>query len=229
MAKLTWLGHSAFLLEGKDRVLLDPFLTGNPVAKTRASDVRANVVLVTHGHGDHVGDTVDIAKNNKATVASIYELAVRFEAKGAKTEPLNIGGGVRISDTHVKMVNALHSSDVFEGENLQAGGNPAGFVISSGVTVYHAGDTGYFGDMKWIGEFHKPKIAILPIGDRYTMGVKEAAYAASVIAPEIVIPMHYNTFKLIEQNSEEFTSEVKKQSNGKVKARIMKVGETIEI
>ena len=229
MAKLTWLGHSAFLFEGRDRVLIDPFLTGNPVAKTKASEVSANVVLVTHGHGDHVGDTVDVAKRNKATVAAIFELASRFESKGAKVEGLNIGGGMKISDTRVKMTNAVHSSDVFEGENLVTGGNPAGFIVDSGETLYHAGDTAYFGDMKWIGEFYKPKLALLPIGDRYTMDPREAAYAASVIQPEIVVPMHYNTFPLIEQNSEKFAEEVKKQSGGKVKARIMKVGETIEI
>lgn len=216
-------------MDAKDRVLIDPFLTGNPVAKTSASDVNANIILVTHGHGDHVGDTVDIAKRNKATIASIFEMATRFESKGARAEGLNIGGGARISETHVRMVNALHSSDVFEGDNLVSGGNPAGFVVDSGVTVYHAGDTGYFGDMKWIGEFYKPKVAMLPIGDRYTMGVREAAYAASVIQPEVVIPMHYNTFPLIEQRAEEFSDEVKKQSGGKVKARVMKVGETIEI
>ena len=229
MAKLTWLGHSAFLLEAKDRILFDPFLTGNPVAKTKPSEVKANIVLVSHGHGDHVGDTVDIAKSNKATVAAIYELATRFESKGAKADPLNIGGGATIADTHVKMVNALHSSDIFEGDSLQTGGSPAGFVVDSGVTLYHAGDTGYFGDMGWIGEFHKPKVALLPIGDRFTMGVREAAYAASVIQPELVIPMHFNTFPLIEQNGDKFKEEVSKQSGGKVKARIMKVGETIEI
>ncbi len=229
MAKLTWLGHSAFLLDARDRVLFDPFLTGNPVAKMKAQDVAANIVLVTHGHGDHVGDTVDIAKNNKATVGAIYELATRFEAKGVKSEPFNIGGGVKISDTNVKMVNALHSADIFEGENLMTGGNPAGYIVDSGVTIYHAGDTGFFGDMRWIGEFHKPKVALLPIGDRYTMGISEAAYAASVIEPEIVIPMHYSTFPLIEQNADKFSEEVRKRSDGKVKARIMKVGETIEL
>ncbi len=229
MAKLTWFGHSAFMIEGKNRIVVDPFLTGNPVAKTKAAEVKADSVIVSHGHGDHVGDTVDIAKNNKATVAAIYELVSRFEAKGAKTEPMNIGGSVKLGESTVKMVNALHSSDIFEGESLVAGGSPAGFIVDSGVTVYHAGDTGYFGDMRWIGEFHRPKVAMLPIGDRFTMGVKEAAYAASVIEPEIVIPMHYNTFPLIEQNAESFAEEVRKLSGGKIKARVMKVGETIEI
>ncbi|MBX8631513.1 MAG: metal-dependent hydrolase [Thermoplasmata archaeon] len=229
MAKLTWIGHSAFMLEGKNRILFDPFISGNPVAKIKASEVKTDMICVSHGHGDHVGDCVDIAKRNKAPVASIFELASRFDSSGAKVEQMNIGGSVRILDTDITMVNALHSSDVFEGETMQTGGSPAGFVVDSGVTVYHAGDTGYFGDMKWIGEFYRPKVAMLPIGDRFTMGIREAAYAASVIQPEVVIPMHYSTFPAIEQNPELFEEQVRKAGSGKIRVKIMKVGETIDI
>ncbi|MBX8638152.1 MAG: metal-dependent hydrolase [Thermoplasmata archaeon] len=229
MAKLTWLGHSAFVFEGRNRVLFDPFISGNPVAKVKPAEITADMVCVSHGHGDHVGDAVDIAKRNKAPIASIYELAVRFDSKGAKAEQLNVGGGCRILDSEIRMVNAIHSSDVFEGDNLVTGGSPAGFVVESGVTVYHAGDTGYFGDMKWIGEFHKPKIALLPIGDRFTMGIREAAYAASVIQPEIVVPMHYGTFPLIEQEPAKFEEEVRKLTGGRVRTKIMRVGETIDV
>jgi len=229
MAKLTWLGHSAFLLEGKDRILFDPFLSGNPVAKAKPSEIKTDMVCVSHGHSDHVGDTVSIAKSNRATVFSIFELGIGFEAQGAKSEPMNIGGSVKARDSRITMVNALHSSDIFENNKLATGGNPAGFIVESGVTVYHAGDTGYFGDMRWIGEFYKPSVALLPIGDRYTMGIKEAAYAASVINATTVIPMHYSTFPLIEQNPTHFQEEIAKLTGGKVKVRIMKVGETIEV
>jgi len=228
MAKLTWLGHSAFLLEGNNRVLFDPFLSGNPVAKAKPSDLSPQIICVTHGHGDHVGDTVEIARRSKATVAAIFELASRFEAKGAKTEPMNIGGTIKLNGSRLTMVNALHSSDVFENESLQTGGNPAGFVVDSGTVLYHAGDTGYFGDMRWIGEFYSPEVALLPIGDRFTMGIREAAYAASVIGAETVIPMHYSTFPLIEQNPSKFEDEVKKLAPG-CRVKVMKVGETIEV
>ncbi len=227
--KLTWLGHSAFLLEGKNRILFDPFISGNPVAKSKPAEIKTDIVCVSHGHGDHVGDSVDIAKRNKAPIASIFELAVRFDSQGAKVEQMNIGGGVRIMDSSINMVNALHSSDVFEGEALQTGGSPAGFVVESGVTVYHAGDTGYFGDMKWIGDFYRPKVAILPIGDRFTMGIREAAFASSVIAPEIVIPMHYSTFPAIQQDPSKFEEEVRRISSGNIRVKVMKVGETIEL
>ena len=229
MVKLTWLGHSAFLLEGNNRILFDPFISGNPVAKAKPSEIKADVICVSHGHGDHVGDSVEIAKQNRIPVAAVYELAVRFDSRGAKVEQLNIGGGVRIADSEVRMVNAIHSSDVFEGDNLVTGGTPAGFVVDSGVPVYHAGDTGYFGDMKWIGEFYRPKVALLPIGDRFTMGIREAAYAASVLQAEIVVPMHYGTFPAIQQDPAKFEAEVKKLTSGKVRTRVMKVNETIEI
>ncbi|MEM3851996.1 MAG: metal-dependent hydrolase [Methanomassiliicoccales archaeon] len=229
MAKIVWLGHSAFLLEGKNRVLFDPFLTGNPVAKAKASEIKAELICVSHGHSDHVGDAVEIAKNNRANIFAIFELATRFEAKGAKVEPMNVGGGVKGLDTRITMVNALHSSDLFEGDTLQTGGNPAGFVVESGITLYHAGDTGYFGDMAWIGEFYKPKVALLPIGDRFTMGIREAAYAASVLKPEFVIPMHYNTFPLIAQEPSKFEQEVTRLTGGKVKVKVPRVGESIEV
>lgn len=229
MAKLTWLGHSAFLLEGKDTILFDPFLSGNPVAKAKPSDIKCSMICVSHGHSDHVGDTVSIAKSNKATVFSVFELGSRFETQGAKVEPMNIGGSVKSAESTIRVVNALHSSDIFEGETLQTGGTPSGFVVESGVTLYHAGDTGYFGDMKWIGEFYRPSVALLPIGDRFTMGIREAAYAASVLKPQIVVPMHYSTFPLIEQNPSRFSDEVSRLTGGSVKVRVMKVGETIEV
>lgn len=209
--------------------MFDPFLSGNPVAKVKPSELKVDMVCVSHGHGDHVGDSVEIAKMNKAPIAAVFELAVRFDGRGAKTEQLNMGGSARVLDSDVRMVNAIHSSDVFEGDNLVTGGSPGGFIVESGVTVYHAGDTGYFGDMKWIGEFYKPKIALLPIGDRFTMGIREAAYAASVIRPEVVVPMHYGTFPLINQEPAKFEEEVGKMTDGRVRTKIMKVGETIDV
>ena len=224
--KITWLGHACFLLEGSKKVLIDPFLTGNPTAPVKPDELDVDVILVTHGHGDHLGDAVEISKRCKAPIDCIYELSVLLSRKGAETIGMNVGGTLRFDDVSVTMVKAVHSADVVESEIISAG-DPVGFVVNmDGVSVYHAGDTDVFMDMKLIGELHEPKVALLPIGDLYTMGIKGALKAIELIKPEIVVPMHYNTFPAIRQNPEELKAEAEKMG---VKVVILKPGESLEV
>lgn len=192
--KITHFGHSAFLIED---LLIDPFITGNTQCKANAEDIACKIICVTHDHPDHIGDTIDIAKRNDATVVAVHELALGLQKEGVKTEGMNIGGMIEIGDWKIKMVKAEHSADV---------GRAAGLVLANSQydkTVYHAGDTGLFGDMVLIGE-EGTHIAILPIGGRYTMDETDALRAVDLLQPEIVIPMHYNTFPGIEADAEEF-------------------------
>jgi len=224
--KITWLGHACFLLEGSKKVLIDPFLTGNPTAPVKPDELDVDVILVTHGHGDHLGDAVEISKMCKAPIVCIYELSVLLSRKGAETIGMNVGGTLRFDDVSVTMVKAVHSADVVESEIISAG-DPVGFVVNmDGVSVYHAGDTDVFMDMKLIGELYEPKVALLPIGDLYTMGIKGALKAIELIKPEIVVPMHYNTFPAIRQNPEELKAEAEKMG---VKVVILKPGESLEV
>ncbi len=228
--KITWLGHACFLLEGSKRVLIDPFLTGNPNAPVKPSEVKADVIVVTHGHGDHLGDTVEIAKNNDAQVVCIHELSRILAKKGVETIGMNIGGTVMSSGISVTMVPAFHSADVEDerGEIISAG-SPAGVIVSmDGVKVYHTGDTDVFGDMRLIGELHKPDVMLVPIGDVYTMGIAGAVKALELVKPKIAIPMHYNTFPLIEKNPEDFKKAVVAKGLD-VKVVILKPGESYEI
>ncbi len=224
--KITWLGHAAFLLEGSKKIIIDPFLSGNPTSPLKPEDVDVDLILVTHGHGDHLGDAVEISKRCNAPVVCIYELSVIVGGKGAETVGMNIGGTYRLEDVEVTMVKAVHSADVVEGGIISAG-DPVGFVVKmDGVTVYHAGDTDVFMDMKLIGELYRPKVAMLPIGDFYTMGIKGAVKAVELIKPEIAIPMHYNTFPAIRQDPEKFREEAEKLG---VKVVILKPGESVEV
>jgi len=225
--KITWLGHSAFLIEGRDKVLVDPFLTGNPKASITPDRVDCDIICVTHGHGDHLGDTAAIAKRTGATVASILEISNYLAKKGVKTVGFNVGGTTRINRTAITLTPAIHSSSIeFEGsEHMVA--NPVGMIIDTEKPVYHAGDTSLFSDMKLIGEMYRPVVAMLPIGDFYTMGPEQAAMATKLIAPKIVMPMHYGTFPLIEQDPKVFEALVKKMSKARVV--ILKPGESLEV
>jgi L-ascorbate metabolism protein UlaG (beta-lactamase superfamily) len=196
---VTWFGHSAFLLEsprGK-KVLIDPWLD-NPRAPAGAKDsVSADLILVSHGHSDHVGNTVDIAKRTGATVAVIYELHLYFQSHGVRTTGFNKGGTLTMDGVSITMVDAKHSGDLDVGTSVIPGGEAAGFVIrfENGFTVYHAGDTSVFGDMKLIGSLYKPHAALLPIGGLYTMDPLQAALACKLINPaRYIIGMHYGTF-----------------------------------
>lgn len=213
--EVTWLGHSAIKIQGSKTVYIDPFLSGNPAASTTPEKIEeADVVVVTHYHSDHLGDAFAICKKTGATLVAIHEIAVEAEAEGIKTEGMNIGGTVEAKGVKVHMVQALHSAEK---------GDPAGVVIEmDGKKIYHAGDTGLTYDMKLIGEFFKPDLSFLPIGDRYTMGVPSAAKAVEFIQCKKVIPIHYNTFPIVSADPEEF----KKRVAGFAEVIILKPGES---
>lgn len=225
--KITRLGHAAFLLEGKDRILVDPFLTGNPLASTSADKVDCDIICVTHGHSDHLGDAVDIARRTGAVIASIVELSDWLEKTGVKSVGFNMGGTAVIKNTKVTMVPAFHSSSIGAPGLEFSAAMAVGMVIDSGKVVYHAGDTCVFGDMRLIRELYKPDVALLPIGGFFTMDPKQAAMATALISPKIAIPMHYGTWPLIEQDPKEFERLAKKSS--KVKIVILKPGESLEV
>lgn len=201
--KLTWLGHATFRIEtpGGKTVLVDPWVSGNPMCPEKEKDVRkVDVMLCTHGHLDHIGDAVEIAKKHKPVVVGIYELCAWMEKKGAKhTSPMNKGGTQIVGDIEVTMVHADHSCGIQDGDQIVYGGEACGYVIefSNGARIYHAGDTNVFGDMHIIRELYGPEIAMLPIGDRFTMSPREAAYACNLLKPKTVIPMHFGTFPLL--------------------------------
>ncbi len=201
--KLTWLGHATFRIEtpGGKTVLVDPWVTGNPMCPEKDKDVKkADVMLCTHGHFDHIADAVEIAKKHNPVVVGIYELCVWMEKKGAKqTSPMNKGGTQTVGDIKVTMVHADHSCGIQDGDQIIYGGEACGYVIefSNGLKIYHAGDTNVFGDMQIIRELYAPEIAMLPIGDHFTMSPREAAYACNLLKPKTVIPMHFGTFPLL--------------------------------
>ena len=202
---VTFLGHAGFLLsDGTTTVAIDPFLTGNPVAVTKPKDVRCQAVVLTHGHGDHLGDTVAIAKANSATVFGAFEIAEYMGEEGITAEPGNPGGKITAEWGWVAFTQAFHSSS-YNGRYM---GMPCGAIVHlGGVTVYHLGDTTVFGDMKLLGEFYKPDIALVPVGDRFTMGPELATMAAELIRPKVAIPMHYGSFPIIRQDAQGFEPE----------------------
>jgi len=193
---ITYLGHSGFLFsDDKETLCVDPFLTGNPVAERRPNDIQCTHLAITHGHADHFGeDTLSIAKANEATVIAAFEICNYLQSQGIeKVEPGNPGGEIKTSFGFVAFTHAFHSSSY----NGQYMGLPCGFVIEmGGKRIYHAGDTSLFSDMKLIGQIYKPDVAILPVGDRFTMGPEQAKMAAEFIGAPMSIPMHYKTFPL---------------------------------
>jgi L-ascorbate metabolism protein UlaG (beta-lactamase superfamily) len=223
VGRIKWLGHSGFEIELANKILLiDPWLTGNPLAAVAASDIKkADVVCVTHDHRDHLGDAVEICKRTGAAFVAIYELSVYAEKQGVKNVVgINIGGTVEVKGIRITLVQAFHSS---------TRGAPTGFVIKAEEkTLYHAGDTGLFGDMKLIGEIHHPDVALIPIGDYYTMGPKDAAEAVKLLKPAIVVPMHYQTFPVLESSAENFIKLVKEKAP-KVKVVALKPGDTYQL
>jgi len=224
MPRLTYLGHSGFLAEGiSARIVFDPFLTGNPLAKAKPSEIKTDYIILTHGHGDHFGDSLEIAKSNDATIIAPNELALYCESKGAKVHPMHIGGAYNFAFGRVKLTIAHHGSAVPDGTYT---GNPAGVLLTMDEkTFFHAGDTGLFYDMKLIGEMNQIHIAALPIGDNFTMGIDDALKATEFLQPEMVIPIHYKTFPVIDVDPEEFVS--KAQSKG-FKSRVLNTGESLE-
>ena len=224
MLKLTYFGHSCFLIEGnKGRVVIDPFFKGNPHVRVNPNEIMCQAVLATHGHSDHLGDAVDISKKNHAPVIGTYELVQFCLKQGASGHAMNIGGSFRFDWGEVSLTPALHSSGCPDGIY---GGSPCGFVIKmDNRTVYHAGDTALTMEMKLIAEMHNIDVALLPIGDNYTMGPADAAKSVEFLKPKLAIPMHYNTFPEIQQDPADFEDKV----GDLARVKIMGFGETYEL
>ena len=223
---IRWLGHAAVALETAGyKVLIDPFFTGNPAAAIQAKDAQADFILVSHGHGDHVGDTIAIAQRTGATVICNYEISEWLAKQGVKAHGQQHGGGFTHPFGRVKLTLAFHGSMLPDGSN---GGNPCGFLIylKDGKKIYHAADTGLFGDMKLIGE-EGIDLALLPIGDNYTMGPDDAVRAVKLIGPKKVVPIHFNTWPLIAQDAGAWAARVRKET--KAEPVILKPGETLEV
>lgn len=226
MAKITWYGHASLCLETSGYTLLvDPFLGDNPSSPVKPKDVKADFILVSHGHGDHVGDTESIAKRTKALVISNFEICNWLERKGVQTHAQHIGGGYHHPFGYLKLTQALHGSALPDGSY---GGNPAGFLLTTleGQKIYFACDTGLFGDMRLIGE-EGVDLAVLPIGDNYTMGPEDALRAVKLITPRFVIPIHYNTWDLIAQDVQAWKNRVESETSTNV--QVLSPGEAFTL
>ena len=224
--RLTYHGHSCFGVRvGDTSLLIDPFLTGNALADVGAEQVQADYILVSHGHGDHVGDAVAIAKRTGAMTISNFEIQNWFLNQGVENaHPLHIGGGFDFPFGRVKLTIAHHGSALPDGSY---GGNPAGFLLTlQGKKIYHACDTGLFYDMKLIGE-EGLDLAILPIGDNFTMGPDDALRAVKLLEPKAVIPIHYDTFDVIQQDPHAFAQRVEAETSAK--CVVLKPGETYDL
>jgi L-ascorbate metabolism protein UlaG (beta-lactamase superfamily) len=222
--KITFHGHSCIQLDtGKDLIIIDPFLTGNPAAKTKPKDIKCNYVILTHGHADHFGDTIELSGENDATVIATAEIAYYLEKMHRKAHAMNLGGCYSFPFGTIRFTLAHHSSSLPDGSYA---GDPAGIILNiAGKTIYHAGDTALFYDMKLIGEMNKIDYAFLPIGDNFTMGPDEAVKAAEFLNADTIIPIHYNTFDLIKQDDKDFKRKI--EAIGK-KCIIMNSGDSIE-
>ncbi|HIQ08085.1 MAG TPA: metal-dependent hydrolase [Anaerolineaceae bacterium] len=222
--KLTWYGHATLGLEiDGHKILVDPFFTGNPAASTTADAVDADFIVVSHGHGDHVGDTVALAQRTGALVISNFEICNWLNQQGVeKTHPQHIGGGFHHPFGYLKLTQALHGSALPDGSY---GGNPAGILITTkdGKKVYLAQDTGLFGDMQLIGD-EGLDLAVLPIGDNFTMGPEDALKAVKLLRPKVVIPIHYSTWDLIAQDPAQWAQRVEQETTAR--AQVLRPGET---
>lgn len=209
--KLTYLGHSALMIEeGNFKGIVDPFITGNLLAKVDINELlNITHIFVTHGHSDHIGDTIDIAKKTGAMIIANHEISAYFSKYKLKIHSMHIGGRAKFDFGMVKMTNAVHGSGISENGNMIYGGNPCGFIIEvNGKKVYHAGDTGLTLDMKLLEDEHID-VAFIPIGGNYTMDLEDAVIAADFIKAKRVVPIHYNTFDLIKANPYEYKDKVK--------------------
>ena len=202
--EIRWLGHSAFELISDEgvKILVDPFISNNPACPLPVEELEANIICITHGHSDHFGDAMEIANKTNATLVANHEISLFLGEQGFDCVSMNTGGSVSIQGVKITMLDAKHSSSIDFTEEIRPAGDPGSFLFTfeDGTKVFHAGDTGLFSDMEnVIGKIYKPDIAMVPIGDKFTMGPFEGALAAMWLAPKVVIPMHYNTFPVIFQ------------------------------
>ena len=225
MLKLTYLSHSCFLLDdGTHTVIIDPFITGNPTAPISVGDIAPQFIVLTHAHGDHLGDSLTLAREHGSLIIAVNELANYVAGHGAAAHNMHIGGAHAFPFGRVKFTIAHHGSSSPDGQYM---GEAAGVVITmGGKTVYHTGDTGLFLDMQLIGERDSIDCMLAPIGDNFTMGIDDAVKAVEFVDPGLVVPMHYNTFPVIEDDPEVFRRKV--ENLGK-NARVMQFGETITL
>lgn len=224
--KLTWYGHATLGLEvDGQNVLVDPFLAGNPAASTGPESLEPEWILISHGHDDHVADAIEIAKRSGAKVISNDEIANWFERNGVEAHHQHIGGGFNYPFGYLKLTQALHGSCLPDGTY---GGNPAGFLLTTkdGKKIYMACDTGLFGDMRLIGD-EGIDLAVLPIGDNYTMGPDDALRAVEFLRPKHVIPVHYSTFELIKQDPNAWAERVRSETDAEV--HVLKPGESLTL
>jgi L-ascorbate metabolism protein UlaG (beta-lactamase superfamily) len=227
MMRISYHGHSVVQIHTNGKtVIIDPFITGNQLTDLKAEDLTPDVIILSHGHNDHVGDTVELAKKNNALVIANAEISDFLSWQGVNTHAMHIGGAYQFEFGKVKLTQAFHgSSFTTENNEIIYCGMPAGILfMNEGKTVYHAGDTALFSDMKLIGARHPIDVAFLPIGDNFTMGPEDAAYAAKLLNAKTIVPMHFNTFPPIKQDPYQFI-EMLEAKNGKVLAP----GEAIEI
>ncbi len=230
MARIRWLGHAAFLIEVDGwTIAVDPWIT-NPLSPYRSVEAfvkdvpKLDLIVVTHDHGDHVGEAVELLKRYpSAKIVAVYELANDIASKAGAQDrsiPANIGGPIKVGNLKLVLTPAYHSSSV---------GAPTGVVIiGSSASIYHAGDTGLFAEMSFIGELYKPTVALLPIGGHFTMGIDEAVKAVELLKPKYVVPMHYNTFAVIQADPAEFERKVKEKGLP-TEVKILKPGEELTI
>ena len=195
--KITFFGHAVFLISGSKRILIDPFIKDNPLCPVEVDYFKdIDAVIVTHDHTDHMGDAIEICRRTGAVLYGLHEISLKGQKEDVRAEGMNIGGKLEAQGFDLHLVFAIHTSS--------SGGQCGVVVEMDGKRIYHAGDTGLFGDMKLIGDMFKPDVAMLPIGDRYTMGIDSAVRAVEMIKPQIAIPMHYNTWPVIKANPEQF-------------------------
>ncbi|BBE31949.1 UPF0173 metal-dependent hydrolase [Tepiditoga spiralis] len=226
--KLTYLGHSVLLIEGSINAIIDPFITGNPQCTVSLDSIKKlDYIFVTHGHGDHFGDTIELAKKTGATVVCNYEIGLYLQMNGVENiHSMHIGGSKSFEFGSVKLINALHGSSIFDGKNIIYAGNPCGFLLEiDNKKIYHAGDTGLTLDMKLL-EKYSIDVAFLPIGGNYVMDIEDAATAAFFIKPKLVVPIHYNTWSIINADANLFKSKVESL---KINCKIMSPSTYMEV
>lgn len=225
--KVSYHGHSVVQIQTNGKtIFIDPFITGNDLTDLKVEDVKPDVIILTHGHGDHLGDTIELAKKHSSLVIANFELAAYLSWQGLKTHGMHIGGAYQFDFGKVKLTQAFHGTGLItENKEIIYCGMPAGVLfMNEGKTVYHAGDTALFSDMALIGERHPIDLAFLPIGDNFTMGPEDAAYAAKLLKAKTIVPIHFNTFPPIKQDPNAFIM-LLEEANG----RVMQAGDAIEL